>query len=147
MPIPFAQGFQIGSAELIDTRFLLTKAEMAQILTQPTRWPEYYFCICKDDGKFYIFNRSSGTASFKSYEEVIDMPAALEHAIEDSLADLTGKFAVVIPGALKEAIEGQEKDSGLAVDDDGNIAINYNADHFQINGNKLDLNIDLIQAV
>lgn len=111
MAIVFPQGFEVASSEPIDNRFTLTKAQMQALIKGDM--PDKYFCICKDDGKFYIwdanFEKTEDLGRFKSYEEIFDMPAALDHAIATALESLTAKFATVLPGALKSALEGQER--------------------------------------
>lgn len=47
-------GFEIGSAQPIDSRQLLTKAQMLSI--DDNIMPSKYFCICKDDGALYTYN-------------------------------------------------------------------------------------------
>lgn len=54
MAINLPQGFNIGSNESIDQRLLLTKEQMKAALKGSM--PEKYFCVCKDDGKLYIYN-------------------------------------------------------------------------------------------
>lgn len=151
MAINLPQGFNITGPEPIDKRLVLTKAEMNALSVDAMPY-DYYFCICKDDGKFYIYEGphdpdEGEKVGFKPYEQVMDLPEAIEAALVSAREELIGTVAKVIPGALKSVIESQEKDSGIAVDEDGNISIDYNSDHFKLDENKLDLNIDLIQAI
>lgn len=60
MSIKVNTGFAVGSVVPIDERLVLTKAEMLAI--NDSTMPDVYFSACKDDGKFYIYNKSN-TAS------------------------------------------------------------------------------------
>ena len=40
----------------VDTRLILTKKEMLDI--NDTYQPDVYFALCKDDGQFYLYNKS-----------------------------------------------------------------------------------------
>jgi len=57
MPIAFSNGFDITSKEPIDTRLVMTKAEMLAI--KKARMPDNYFCLCSDDGKIYVYDSSA----------------------------------------------------------------------------------------
>lgn len=53
-----------------------------------------------------------------------------------------------LPAALKASLKSQKnKNSGLVVDDENNILVSVNTDHLNIVDNKIDLDIDLIQAI
>ena len=53
-----------------------------------------------------------------------------------------------LPAALKSSLKSQKnKNSGLVVDDENNILVSVNTDHLNIVDNKIDLDIDLIQAI
>lgn len=41
----------------IDDTFVLSKAEMAAVVD--TKMPEKYFAVCKDDGKFYLYDKDA----------------------------------------------------------------------------------------
>jgi len=41
--------------------------------------PNYYFCICSEDGKFYIYNKNASatgyeTGKFIPYEDMLNLP-------------------------------------------------------------------------
>lgn len=57
MPIKVAQPFERTGRFPIDKSMLLTKAEM--VATVDSNMPEYYFAVCSDDGKFYIYDKSA----------------------------------------------------------------------------------------
>ena len=49
--------FDVRSANPIDVRLLLTKAQMLAI--NDNMMPENYFAICSDDGKLYLYDKSA----------------------------------------------------------------------------------------
>ena len=57
MAIDLATGFNIGSKDAIDERQVLTLEQMKNL--DETIYPDNYFAMCKDNGKFYIFNSSN----------------------------------------------------------------------------------------
>jgi hypothetical protein len=57
MAIDLATGFNIGSKDVIDERQVLTLEQMKNL--DETIYPDNYFAMCKDNGKFYIFNSSN----------------------------------------------------------------------------------------
>lgn len=57
MAIPSASGFSIGSADAIDDRLVLSKAEMKS--ANDNVFPPVYVCVCKDNGSIYIYNKSN----------------------------------------------------------------------------------------
>lgn len=73
MAYNFPQGFQITGSEPIDTRLVLTKAEMLNI--KKPNMPSVYFCICSDDGCLYLYNK------------------------ENTLDEVTGRFRLFSPEA------------------------------------------------
>ena len=60
MAIEVNAGFAVGAGVPIDERLVLTKAEMLAI--NENTMPDVYFATCKDDGKFYVFNKSNTTS-------------------------------------------------------------------------------------
>lgn len=50
-------GFISNSAEPLDNRVLLSKAEMKAM--NDSVMPDKYFCICKDDGCLYLYNKAN----------------------------------------------------------------------------------------
>lgn len=55
--IQLPQGFKVASAEAIDVRLILSKAEM--LTMKDGTMPEVYFAICKDDGKMYVYQKTN----------------------------------------------------------------------------------------
>jgi len=67
MAIKISSGFQVRSVSPIDTRFVLSKAEM--LAADDRLMPDNYFAVCSDDGKLYLYNKdlapSATTGKFK----------------------------------------------------------------------------------
>jgi len=128
MAITIPSGFKITAKESVDNRILLTKAEMAAL--SKATMPDKYFCICKDDGKLYMWdaNREATTemGRFVSYEEVMDVSDAVNKAVADptSKAKLETSLSAALPQSLKKSLDSQTADTGLNVDTVGNITIN-----------------------
>lgn len=63
-------GFDIRSASPVDKRLIKSKEEMRS--TQSGSIPQYYFCVCSDDGEFYLYNEnnpdSPETGKYKKLE-------------------------------------------------------------------------------
>lgn len=57
MAIKVSQAFERTSAQPIDTSLALTKAEMLAV--NDNLMPAYYFTICQDDGKVYLYDKSA----------------------------------------------------------------------------------------
>ena len=57
MAINVGQGFKRTSAAPVDESLVLTKAQMLGI--DDNLMPEKYFCVCKDDGKLYLYDKSA----------------------------------------------------------------------------------------
>lgn len=68
--IKVALGLERQSVNPIDNTFVLSKAEMLSV--DDARMPNYYFCVCSDDGKFYTYDKSATpsaeTGKFKALE-------------------------------------------------------------------------------
>ena len=54
MAISLASGFSISNSEPIDSRLIMTKAEMLAI--KKAKMPKVYLAMCPDDGKLYLYN-------------------------------------------------------------------------------------------
>ena len=55
MPILFPRGLTITTDEAIDSRLILTKAQMVTV-EDDFMMPEHYFCLCSDDNQIYIYD-------------------------------------------------------------------------------------------
>ena len=54
MAINLGSGFHIGSNQPIDDRLIMTKSEMLN--ENENTFPDFYMCVCSDDGAIYTFN-------------------------------------------------------------------------------------------
>jgi len=128
MAISLSTGLLISGTDAVDTRLVMTKAEM--VTAKGSKMPDNYICICKDDGKLYMWDKSFTPdptyGRFKPYEEVMDLTDALNSALEDPTTKVAFEATLsdAIPGSLKVALSTQELPSGLDVDTDGNILVN-----------------------
>lgn len=57
MAIPLMSGFQIGGSDSVDSRLVLTKAEMLNM--KDSGMPETYFCTDKETGEIYTYNKTN----------------------------------------------------------------------------------------
>ena len=80
------QGFKIGAAEAIDSRLILSKAEMLTI--KDNTMPDTYLAVCKDNNSIYIYSKDNSidpeTGKFRVYttgSEIIHMEAMTEDEI------------------------------------------------------------------
>ena len=55
--IKIPQGFKIASKEVVDTRLVMSKAEMLTV--NDSIMPEVYFTLCSDDNTMYIYNKQN----------------------------------------------------------------------------------------
>lgn len=69
MAINLSQAFHRTSANAVDETLTLTKAQM--LATNDNLMPSYYFTVCQDDGKLYLYDKSatpnSTTGKFKEF--------------------------------------------------------------------------------
>lgn len=111
MPLPF----QAISQFPIDTRLLMSKAEMVSI--SDLNMPSKYFAICADDGILYTYDKSN----------TIDKETGKFRPLKAGAGEVSAAtVAEVLPDALKIALEDQPE-LGLAVDGDGNIYVDLSA--------------------
>lgn len=61
MAIKVGQAFERTSAQPIDTTLTLTKAQMKTV--NDNLMPDYYFTICQEDGKIYLYDKSKTNPS------------------------------------------------------------------------------------
>ena len=57
MAITIIDGFLLNASSPLDYRQVLTKQQMLSV--EDYGMPDVYFAICKDDGKFYLYNKSN----------------------------------------------------------------------------------------
>lgn len=81
------QGFKIGGTEAVDSRLILSKAEMVTI--KDSLMPDTYLAVCKDNNSIYIYSKDNSidpeTGKFRVYasagSEIIQMEAMTEDEI------------------------------------------------------------------
>ena len=88
--INLPQGFKVGSAEAVDSRLTLSKAEMLAI--KDSLMPTVYLAVCKDDNDIYIYNKNN------------------------SVNPETGKFRVYISGSSSEIPSSNNLNWGILGD-------------------------------
>lgn len=86
--INLMQGFNIGSAVAVDSRFIKSKAEMKTV--NDNVMPDKYMTICTDDGLLYLYDKT---------------------AVPN---DLTGKFRKAVPEKLSELENDGDQGSSFA---------------------------------
>ena len=57
MPINIPSAFNLGAAVPIDTRLVLTKAQMKAM--NDNTMPSVYFALCSDDNAFYLYSKNN----------------------------------------------------------------------------------------
>ena len=57
MAIEMAAGFKIYSTDAVDSRFIMSKAEMLSL--EELAYPSTYFCVCTDDKSLYVFDSAN----------------------------------------------------------------------------------------
>ena len=57
MAINLPSGLNITTIEAVDSRILLTKEQMKNMVD--AKMPKKYFCICLDDNNLYIYNKDA----------------------------------------------------------------------------------------
>lgn len=104
-PIVMSSPFKLNAQAPIETRFVLTKQQMLEMLD--TSEPDIYFAVCKDDRRFYIYDKtfsSIETGKFRPLDNFLlfDSAEAKQHfndaltnaASFISLADKVDKIRV-----------------------------------------------------
>lgn len=94
MAIKLPQGFKISSRDAIDSRLVMTKADMLSAVE--SKMPSNYFCICKDDGKLYTYNTLNEldpeTGKFRLLDvDTTELEAAIE-ALKQQVEDTENHF-------------------------------------------------------
>ena len=129
MAINVGMGFKVGNMEPIDSRFVMSKAEMLAVT--PATQPDIYFCVCSDDSLMYVYDSSNSedvsTGKFRCVSTgAVDM-GEYQKIIDDTLTTMDK----TVPGAINELLtlindrltkpetDGVENDV-LTIDTDGN---------------------------
>lgn len=75
LPQEVARPFLIQKPFAVDTRMVLSKAEMREM--NDAEMPNTYFALCKDEGHFYLYNKSnevdSETGKFRLITESVEI--------------------------------------------------------------------------
>ena len=118
MPIKIPTAFQVGAKVPIDTRMILTKAEMLNI--NDNIMPAVYFAFCEEDGAFYLYTKNTSVADldpttgkfkkiFSKDESMEGMTKAqVEELIQQEagskqeVADLTAQLNAILDSAPED---------------------------------------------
>ena len=113
--IRLPQGFDITSSNPIDKRLVLSQQEMAAIID--AKMPDVYFAICKDNGKFYVYNKTNEKLEETGRFRVLDTDDRInaydgirrikEYLYEVYYSNLDYKYANDYFNAKKEIIVGK----------------------------------------
>ena len=69
MALSVNSNFSVNCALPIEERFVLSKEQMLN--ANPNIIPDVYFCVCSDDGQFYLYNKDNvGNAETGKYEKL-----------------------------------------------------------------------------
>lgn len=83
MAVQFPNGFTITSSEPIDSKLVLTKAEMRVAETELSM-PDTYFCVCKDDDKFYVYDVNNTVDEVTGKFRVLEAAGSLDEYIKSA---------------------------------------------------------------
>ena len=133
--------FDVRSANPIDVRLLLTKAQM--LAMNDNMMPENYLALCKDDGKLYLYDKdatpSAETGKFTEFAGGEGTSTReLTQAEYDALTEAEkmngtiyfitdgqgggGGGSYVLPPATASTLGGVKVGSGLSVESDGTLS-------------------------
>lgn len=127
-------GFYIGSPEPIDTRMILSKAEMRSV--NENILPSKYFCICSDDGQLYVFDKDSTsdetTGKFKpASNTAIEMTKAEYDMLTEDEKN-NGAIYFITDEEVSSIIvydEIQDIPLSKSTDDEGSVTYVVNSDY------------------
>lgn len=80
--IKVPEGFNVRSASPVDTRFVLSKSEMRGM--NDKLMPAKYFAICKEDGNFYLYDKTATASSLTGKFKLVESDLADRVAIIES---------------------------------------------------------------
>ena len=108
MAIKLSDGLEILARAAVDSRLILTKAQMRSM--SKSNMPSIYLCICSDDKKLYIFDGSIAKADidpeigrFRPIENYLNFSSSEE--AQNSI-DATITTAISESPSAQEAIKG-----------------------------------------
>lgn len=117
MAITLPSGFIVTNQQPIDSRLVLSKAEM--VATVDARMPQVYMCMCKDDGKIYIYNVDNtvdvSTGKFRKFEGGKTYTAGdnVQISLNDVISATDTKIATSI--TLGKAVTSRVQVGGISV--------------------------------
>lgn len=132
MAIKVTSGFEVKSKSPIDTRLVLTKAQM--LAANDKLMPEKYFALCSDDNQIYFYDKAAepsvetgkyfplNDADLKERVRVLEEKTdTLENLVSElnqevlrldaekvSKNDFSNLLKVELPGAIKASVEDPE---------------------------------------
>ena len=150
MAIRFGSGFQITSKQPIDTRLILSKAEMytERYASDQTviALPDHYMCVCKDDNQVYVYDSHNavlaGTGKFRPAPGVT---AGDGIKVEDSKVSIdlndNEPTAIRLRNAVEKVENGNIYQAGQGIDiENKEISLDLSAgEGIEINGNKISI--------
>lgn len=111
MAISVLSGFKVGSTDPIDSRFVMTKAQMAAIADSVM--PEVYITVCSEDGKLYAYKKDNevdaNTGKFRLYA---GGSGGSDITIDNAITELSNN--PVTSAAIYAALEGKANAADLA---------------------------------
>ena len=125
--IDLPYGFNVGSREPIDARFILSQADMAKVGDASqgdeyalARWPEHYFVLCEDDNQIYEFHKDAAAPNgcvFTRLTRKIDNKTIRENADLEAFVKIDNKTIKydsevglhAIPEALENGVATEVK--------------------------------------
>ena len=124
MATKLSDGFEILARAAVDSRLILTKAQMRSM--SKSNMPSIYLCICSDDKKLYIFDSSIAKADidpeigrFRPIENYLNFSSSEE--AQNSI-DATITTAISESPSVQEAIKGAIAVNGGEIVDESNNA-------------------------
>ena len=124
MAIKLSDGLEILAGAAVDSRLILTKAQMRSM--SKSNMPSIYLCICSDDKKLYIFDSSIAkadidpeTGRFRPIENYLNFSSSEE---AQSSIDATITAAISGSPSVQEAIKGAIAVNGGEIVDESNNA-------------------------
>ena len=130
MAINVGMGFKVGNMEPIDSRFVMSKAEMLAVT--PATQPDIYFCVCSDDSLMYVYDSSNSEDATTGKFRCVSTGAVDMNEYQKVIDDALTTIDKTVPGAINELlnlinekvalpeVDGVENDV-LTRDADGNV--------------------------
>lgn len=128
MAINLPSGLNITTIEAVDSRILLTKEQMKNMVD--VKMPNKYFCICLEDSNLYIYNKSATpnevTGKFTSLS--IDLNSTeTQNKIAEIVQAGINDGSIAIKPASAESVGGVKSSldkNSVTVKEDGTMNVN-----------------------